>query len=120
MSSLALKTFLRIHGTPGEEFAGHPGVPEHADKPIGPWDAVPDELAEEARSRVSSWSERLYREAGCAIHMAQVLETSLLALISIANKHLGARIDDRLVLSDDRRPLGPLIRAVRGNVDPAG
>ena len=62
--------------------------------------------------------DRLYRQVGEAIHLAQALELSISLLISILNRQFLAGIDERqLILADDRKTLGQLIREMKKHGD---
>jgi ribonuclease HI len=65
----------------------------------------------------------LYREVGEALHLAQALEFNISTLISIMNRHYQAHIEGApLIVGDDRRPLGQLIREIQkqAKIDQAG
>ena len=48
--------------------------------------------------------DRLYRDVGEAMHLAQTLEFNIGALISIMNRHYEAHIEDaQLIVGGDRR-----------------
>jgi len=67
--------------------------------------------------------DALYREVGEALHLAQTLEFNISALITIVNQHYKAGIKVApLVVGDDKRTLGQLIREVqkRASLDQAG
>jgi hypothetical protein len=67
--------------------------------------------------------DRLYREVGEAVHLAQTLEFNLAALISILNRHYQTHIEaGPLIVGEDKRTLGQLIREIqkRGKLDQAG
>lgn len=67
--------------------------------------------------------DALYREVGEALHLAQTLEFNISTLITIMNRHYHADIEPApLVVGDDRRTLGQLIREVqkRASLDQAG
>ena len=56
----------------------------------------------------------IYKTAGEAVHVGQVLEINVRSLISILNKYASAEIDaDAIVLSEDKRTLGRLIEKLR-------
>jgi len=62
--------------------------------------------------------DRLFREVGEAILLAQTLELNISTLISILNRQFQAGIDERqLILADDRRTLGQLIREMKKHGD---
>jgi hypothetical protein len=63
-------------------------------------------------------AHRLYREVGEAIFLAQALELNISALISILNQKFHAGIDARqIILADNRRALGQLIREMKKHGD---
>lgn len=67
--------------------------------------------------------DRLYREAGEALHLAQVLEFNISTLIKLLNEYGKANIDGiPLIVGDDKRTLGQLIVALKKHVsiDAAG
>lgn len=58
--------------------------------------------------------ELIYKKAGEALHVGQVLDINVRSLISILNRHASADIDaDAIVLSEDKRSLGRLIEKLR-------
>ena len=59
-------------------------------------------------------SDALYRTAGEALHVGQVLEVNVRTLISILNTRLAANLDaDAIILAEDKRTLGRLIATLR-------
>jgi hypothetical protein len=55
-------------------------------------------------------TDRLYREVGEAIQVAQMLEASLRALVTVLNRRFDAHIDEQqIILAEDRHTLGRLI-----------
>ena len=67
--------------------------------------------------------DELYRQAGEALHLGQVLELQIRVLISILNNEFGTDLNqDGLILSDDKKTLGRLITELKkhGSLDNAG
>ena len=63
----------------------------------------------------------MYREVGEALHIAQTLETHISALIAILNERFHAQIDaEQIILADDPRTLGQLIRELKRHGDLGG
>lgn len=61
---------------------------------------------------------RLYGKVGEAIHLAQTLELSIAALVSVLNRQFNSRIDEQqIILGNDRRTLGQLIREMKKHGD---
>ena len=56
----------------------------------------------------------LYRTAGEALHVGQVLEINVRSLIAILNRGSGTDLDaDALILAEDKKTLGRLIEKLR-------
>ncbi len=65
----------------------------------------------------------MYRQVGEALHLGQVLEIQIHALISLLNKNFGSDINQTgLILFEDKKTLGSLIQELKkhSNLDDKG